>query len=94
MNDPEPTTAQTDQLDARLRDLLAANELELLDRTHLEASWIASHTAEELFDALLTSALKVSDDGALSALVAVALPDDAIAYTLAAVRHPQGEPKP
>ena len=82
----EPTVGEQDQLDARLRDLLNANEMEVLERTTLDAEWIATHTGEELFDYLVASALAVSDEGGLSALVAVKV-RDVIAFTLCAVRR-------
>jgi hypothetical protein len=81
-----PNVAETDQLAARLRDLLVGNGLELVDQNRMDEAWLEEHTATELWDAMLETAVRVSDDGCLSTIVAVRLPAG-IGYTLAIVRR-------
>lgn len=86
MLNPAPTVSETDQLDAACRDLLAANRLEVVERTNIDQHWVAEHSGEEPLDALSSAAAKTTADGVLTVLVAVHLPGDAIGYHMLAAR--------
>jgi hypothetical protein len=83
-----PSIAMSDQLDARLRDVLNVNELEIVQRTALNPEWIRSHDADDLIDHLVTTALLASEDNCLSTIVAVSVPGDlAVAVSCVIVRR-------
>jgi hypothetical protein len=85
----EPNVAESDQLAARLRDVLEANHLELIAQSRPDPKWIEQHTAGELLETWLGDALVASEDGALSCMVAVRLnaSDTAFGFTFCIVRR-------
>jgi hypothetical protein len=87
-NADTPSVAMSDQLDARLRDVLNLNELEIVQRTALNPDWIRSHDAEDLIEHLVATALLASEDNCLSTIVAVSVPgDQAVAVSCVIVRR-------
>ena len=86
--DTPSVVAVSNQLDARLRDVLDANELEIVQRSALNPDWIRSHGAEDLIGHLVTTALVASEDNYLSTIVAVSVPgDEAVAVSCVIVRR-------
>ena len=92
-NADTPSVAIADQLDARLRDVLNLNELEIVQRSGLNPDWIRSHDAEDLIEHLVTTALVASEDNCLSTIVAVSVPgDEAVAVSCVIVRRKREAP--
>jgi hypothetical protein len=67
----ELPTGEGDQFDATVRDLVAANGLEVIQRAGIDAEWCANHTGTEVMAALLTTAIAATEAGHLYAIAAV-----------------------
>jgi hypothetical protein len=83
----EPTTAETDQLEAHLRDLLERNDLQVVDRAGFDLTWLEEHTAEEFCRYLSASSIAAAADGVVTLFMAQVVEPGGLAYCVVGARR-------